>query len=71
MLEALALARCGGRYGRLLKTLGRVQLLILDDWGLATLSGEHAATCWRLWMIATNAVRPSFPAKCRSSIVTR
>ncbi len=32
-----ALAR-GERYGRLLKTIGRVQLLILDDWGLAVLS---------------------------------
>jgi DNA replication protein DnaC len=31
LLEALALARGDGRYGRLLKALGRVQLLILDD----------------------------------------
>lgn len=38
LFEALALARGDGRYGRLLKTLGRVQLLILDDWGLAVLS---------------------------------
>ena len=41
LLEALALARGDGRYGRLLKTLGRVQLLILDDWGLAPLTGEQ------------------------------
>ncbi len=39
--EALALARGDGRYGRLLKGLGRVQLLILDDWGLAPLTGEQ------------------------------
>jgi hypothetical protein len=32
LLEALALARGDGRDGRLLKALGRVQLLILDDW---------------------------------------
>src|SRR3984885_4302519 len=38
LLEALALARGDGRYGRLLKTLGRVQLLILDDWGLSVLN---------------------------------
>jgi len=38
LFEALALARGDGRYGRLLKTIGRVQLLILDDWGLAVLS---------------------------------
>ena len=37
LFEALALARGDGRYGRLLKTLGRVQLLILDDWGLSVL----------------------------------
>src|SRR5580765_3965635 len=41
LFEALALARGDGRYGRLLKTLGRVQLLILDDWGLAPLTGEQ------------------------------
>jgi DNA replication protein DnaC len=41
LLEALALARGDGRYGRLLKALGRVQLLILDDWGLAPLSSEQ------------------------------
>jgi DNA replication protein DnaC len=38
LFEALALARGDGRYGRLLKTISRVQLLILDDWGLAVLS---------------------------------
>ena len=41
LLEALALARGDGRHGRLMKTLGRVQLLILDDWGLAPLTGEQ------------------------------
>lgn len=41
LLEALSLARGDGRYGRLLKALGRVQLLILDDWGLAPLNGEQ------------------------------
>jgi len=33
----LALARGDGRYGRLMRALGGVQLLILDDWGLAPL----------------------------------
>src|ERR1700722_139832 len=41
LLEMLALARGDGRYDRLLKTIGRVQLLILDDWGLAPLTAEH------------------------------
>lgn len=41
LFEALALARGDGRYGRLLKMLGRVQLLILDDWGLSVLSAAE------------------------------
>ncbi|MDX8455316.1 IS21-like element helper ATPase IstB [Mesorhizobium sp. VK9D] len=41
LFEALALARGDGRYGRLLKTLGRIQLLILDDWGLSVLNAAE------------------------------
>ena len=41
LLEALALARGDGRYGRLLKALGRVHLLVLDDWRLAPLTAEQ------------------------------
>jgi DNA replication protein DnaC len=41
LFEALALARGDGRYARLLKALSRVDLLILDDWGLAPLTGEQ------------------------------
>lgn len=41
LLEALALARGDGRYARMLKTIGRVQVLILDDWGLAPLNAEQ------------------------------
>ncbi|MCC6780610.1 MAG: ATP-binding protein [Hyphomicrobiales bacterium] len=33
----LALARGDGRYARIMRALGSVQLLILDDWGLAPL----------------------------------
>jgi len=36
----LALARGDGRYGRLFRALGGVQLLILDDWGLEPLNAE-------------------------------
>ncbi len=38
LFEALALARGDGRHARLLKTLAKVELLILDDWGLAVLT---------------------------------
>lgn len=38
LFEALTLARGDGRHARLLKTLARTDLLILDDWGLSALS---------------------------------
>ncbi|WP_308462359.1 ATP-binding protein [Mesorhizobium sp. INR15] len=41
LFEALALARGDGRYARLLKTLGRVQLLVLDDWGLSVFNASE------------------------------
>lgn len=41
LFEALALVRADGRYARFLKALSRVELLILDDWGLAPLTGEQ------------------------------
>src|SRR6516164_2295962 len=36
----LALARGDGRYGRIARALGGVQLLILDDWGLEPLDAQ-------------------------------
>ena len=41
LLDVLALARGDGRYVRLLKNLARAELLILDDWGLATMTSEQ------------------------------
>jgi DNA replication protein DnaC len=41
MLEGLSLARGDGRYARVLKSLARVQVLILDDWGLTPLTAEQ------------------------------
>lgn len=38
LFEALALARGDGRHARMLKGLARLDLLILDDWGLSTLN---------------------------------
>ena len=42
LFDALALARGDGRHARLLKTIARVELLILDDWGLTTLTNDQA-----------------------------
>ena len=41
LFDALALARGDGRHARLLKSIARTQLLILDDWGLAHLTPEQ------------------------------
>ena len=38
LFEALALARGDGRHARMLKSLSRIDLLILDDWGLSVLT---------------------------------
>jgi DNA replication protein DnaC len=42
LFAALALARGDGRYGKLMTTLSRARLLILDDWGPETLSADQA-----------------------------
>ena len=41
LFDALALARGDGRHTRLLKRIARVELLILDDWGLANLTPDQ------------------------------
>jgi DNA replication protein DnaC len=41
LLDAVALAHGDGRHARLLKTLARVELLILDDFGLANVTAEQ------------------------------
>ena len=41
MFEALALARGDGRHERILKTIARMDVLIIDDWGLAVLTGPE------------------------------
>ena len=41
LFDALALARGDGRHARLLKSIARTQLLVLDDWGLANLTPDQ------------------------------
>jgi len=40
-LQELPMAKGDGRYGKLLTTLAKTDVLILDDWGLAPLSDEN------------------------------
>lgn len=42
LFDVLALARGDGRHASLLRTLARVALLILDDWGLAPLTPDQS-----------------------------
>jgi DNA replication protein DnaC len=41
LFAALALARGDGRYGKLLRSIARIKLLILDDWGPEPLTAEQ------------------------------
>ena len=41
LFDALALARGDGRHARLLKSIARTELLILDDWGLANVTADQ------------------------------
>jgi len=41
MFEALTLARGDGRQERILKTIARMEVLIIDDWGLAVLTAPE------------------------------
>ena len=41
LLQELSIAKGDGRYVRLMKALAKTDLLILDDWGLSTLSDEN------------------------------
>ena len=41
LFQALAIARGDGRHARVLKSIERTQLLILDDWGLAVLNANE------------------------------
>jgi DNA replication protein DnaC len=56
---AVALARGDGRHARMLRALGRVELLILDDWGPSSSMPSSAATSSRSSRIAMTDARRS------------
>jgi len=41
LLQEMTIAKGDGRYSKLLATLARTDVLVLDDWGLAKLTGEQ------------------------------
>ena len=41
LLSALAIARADGRYPKLLESLAKTEVLVMDDWGLAPFNAEN------------------------------
>jgi DNA replication protein DnaC len=70
LFEALGLARGDGS---LFNTLGRVQVLILDDWGLALLAPQSGATFLRFSTIAhgrtSTIVTSQIPVEHRHDVI--
>src|SRR5580704_4973334 len=58
LFEALALARGDGRHPRLLRNLGRADLLILDDWGLEPLDAAARHDLLEQRFRSSNHIRP-------------
>lgn len=48
LLRELTLAHVDGTFARRLATLGRTDLLVLDDWGLVPLTDEQRRDLWEL-----------------------
>src|SRR5271157_3885804 len=59
----LAIAHGDARYARLLRSLARVKLLILDDWGPEALTPDQARDLLEIVEIATTKARSSSPAR--------
>ncbi len=53
LLDELAIARLHGRQARLLKTLARTRLLILDDWAMVKLTADPAQAPVLQWRFVT------------------
>ena len=64
-LQELAIAKGDGRYPKLMASLAKTALVILDDWGLATLSDEQRRDVLELWKTGTGAGRPLSPVNSR------
>ena len=65
----LALARGDGRYARITRALGGVQLWMIGGWSRSM--PRPATICWKSWKNAMAADRPSLPASSRSRTGTR
>ncbi|GJD69988.1 hypothetical protein MMMDOFMJ_2928 [Methylobacterium gnaphalii] len=71
LFAALSLARGDGRYGRLLRQIARVNLLILDDWGPEPLLPEQACDLLEIVEDRYDAGSTLITARCRWITGTR
>ena len=62
----LALARADGSYLRTLEKIAKVELLVLDDWGLAQVEGQAANDLMDVVDDRAGVRSTSSPASCRS-----
>ena len=63
LLADLAIAHGDARYARLLRSLARMKLLILDDWGPETLTPNQARDLLEIVEDPTTKARSSSPAR--------
>lgn len=70
LLDELAIGRVDGRYARLLGQLGRVGLLVLDDFLLTPAPIDACATCSTSSKTAPNGVPPWSPPRSPSTTGT-
>ena len=57
--DELVLARADGSYGQALKRLARVDVLVIDDWGLAPLKDQERRDLYEILTTASARARPS------------
>lgn len=70
LLPELVIARSDGTYGKLLAQLGKADLLILDDWGLAPIGDRERRDLLEMIEVAPGDAPRSSPARCRSNTGT-
>ncbi len=66
LLRELALARADGSLRHFLAGLGRIDVLVIDDWAMAPLNETERRKSGRSAKIATRLVPPSSLPSCRS-----
>jgi len=70
LFRDLAVARADGSHSKVLDRLGRVELLIVDDWAMAPMTEPGAVIFWKSAMLAIKRVPRYSPASYPWSVGT-